>query len=75
MPRIATLNVTLSNIELHAKTAKTDPEPPYRNSIRAHNTNRCPTLLTKKIFSRLILTLTQRFNMQRTLKSNNHNGK
>jgi hypothetical protein len=34
-PRIATLNVTNTNIEHHAKTAKTDTKTPVKNPNRA----------------------------------------
>jgi hypothetical protein len=37
--RLATLMVPFSNIERHAKTAKTEPETPYRIPNSAQNAN------------------------------------
>jgi hypothetical protein len=54
-----TLNVTLTNIEAHPRTAKTDPETTYRTKNRAADANRNSELHSQKIFSALILALFQ----------------
>jgi hypothetical protein len=51
--RMPTLNVTLTNIERHAKTAKTEPETPYKTSNRTQNPHRNMQLLLQKNFSAL----------------------
>jgi hypothetical protein len=53
--RMPTLNVTLTNIEAHPRTAETEPETPYRNRNRAAEANRKPELHSQKFFSALIL--------------------
>jgi hypothetical protein len=49
--RMPTSNVTHSNIERHARTAKTEHETPHRNTNRATETNRFAALHLQKNFS------------------------
>jgi hypothetical protein len=45
-----TLNVTLNNIEHHAKTGKPERKIPYKTANSAQTTNRKPELTLQKIF-------------------------
>jgi hypothetical protein len=55
--RMSTLNVTLTNIETHARSTKIASGTPYRNKNRPQGANRNPELHPQKIFSALILTI------------------